>query len=261
MKILFIGDIFGNPGIKIVEKYLPKLIKENNIDFVIVQGENVSNRKGLVKHDYDRLKKAGVNAFTMGNHVFSKKDIYNYIEQVDDIVCPLNAHSEYGKGTRVFNVNGKTLRVTTLLGVSFMHLFAPWEQDVPDLFFDPIDKVIQNDSSDFHFIDFHAETTSEKNVLGLYLDGKINAIVGTHTHVQTNDARTLPKGTAYITDVGMTGPTNCAIGAGYEEVYKKMRFDARLPFRVGKTKAQFNAVIVEMSKTKNTIKPINFLDK
>jgi calcineurin-like phosphoesterase len=125
MKILFIGDIFGEPGIQIVEKYLPELIKKKEIDFVIAQGENVSNRKGLIKTDYDRLKKVGVNAFTMGNHVFAKKDIYNFIDDVNDIVRPLNAYSKYGKGTQVFKVKGKTLRVTSLLGVSFMYLYTP----------------------------------------------------------------------------------------------------------------------------------------
>ena len=261
MKLLFIGDIFGNPGIKIVEKYLPELIKEHKIDFVIAQGENVSNRKGLLRRDYDRLKKAGVNAFTMGNHVFAKKDIYNYIDEVNDIIRPLNVDTEYGKGSQVFNINNKTLRVTALLGVSFMRLYAPWEQEIPHLFFDPIDEIIEKDTSDFHFVDFHAETTSEKNIFGLYLDGKVNALVGTHTHVQTNDNKTFPKGTAYITDVGMTGPSNCAIGANYEEVYKRMRFGGRHIFRVGSTKSQFNAVIIQLHKGNNKISKVSFMDK
>ena len=121
-----------------------------------------------------------------------------------------------------------------------------------------MDKIIKNDNSDFHILDFHAETTSEKAVLSLYLDGKINAVLGTHTHVQTNDARTLPRGTAFITDVGMTGPRDCAIGANYQEVYERMRFNKRVRFYESKNSGQFNAVILTMSKGKNRLKKINF---
>ena len=261
MKILFIGDIFGEPGIQIVEKYLPLLIKKYKIDFVIAQGENVSNRKGLVKKDYSRLKEAGINAFTMGNHVFAKKQIFSYINKVDDIIRPLNVGTKYGIGSGVFVIKGKTLRITSLLGQTFMKLYEPWLQSEPDSFFDAIDDVLDINKADYHFIDFHAETTSEKNVFGLYLDGKVDVFVGTHTHVQTNDEHILPQGTIYISDVGMTGPSNCAIGANYREVYQRMRFDDYVRFQVGKTTPQFNAVVIDLSKQTKGIIKINFLDK
>ena len=258
MKVLCIGDIFGKPGINIVKKYLSTIIKDNDIDFVIAQGENTSNRKGLIYSDYIKLKNIGIDAFTMGNHVFAKKGIFDYINDAHDIIRPLNVATEYGSGSQVFTVKSKKLRITSLLGQSFMYLQYPFVQKTPDLFFDPIDEVIENDNSDYHIIDFHAETTSEKNVLSLYLDGKVSAVVGTHTHVQTNDEKILPNGTAYITDIGMTGPSNCAIGANYEEVYKRMRFGGRHIFKVSNNKAQFNAVIIDLENKK--IKKINFID-
>ena len=258
MKVLCIGDIFGRPGMNIVEKYLPKIIKDNCIDFVIAQGENISNRKGLIYSDYIKLKDIGINAFTMGNHVFAKKGIFDYIDDAPDIIRPLNVRCQYGTGSKIFSVGSKKIRVTSLLGVSFMHLQYPFQQKTPDLFFDPIDDVIKDDKSDYHIIDFHAETTSEKNVLGLYLDGKISALVGTHTHVQTNDNKILPQGTAYITDIGMTGPSNCAIGANYDEVYKRMRYGGRHIFKVSDNQSQFNAVIIDLKDKK--IDKVNFID-
>ncbi|EFF41129.1 TIGR00282 family metallophosphoesterase [Mycoplasmopsis alligatoris] len=264
LTLLFLGDIFGEPGIAIVEKYLPSLIKEHNIDFVIAQSENVSDRKGLTETDYLRLKEAGVSAFTLGNHVWSKSDILKIINN-KDVIRPLNIETTYpGQGTSVFMIGDKSLRVTSLMGITFNHLLPPWEEEYANNFFDCIDQVIENDEkTDFHFVDFHAETTSEKNVLGLYLDGKIDAICGTHTHVQTNDAKILPNGTAYITDAGMSGPMNSAIGANYEEVYQKMRYGSRLKYKVSTNVAQFNSVLIKLSTNRktNTITPINIMPK
>ncbi len=256
MKILFIGDIFGEPGILGLEKHLKKIIVKNKIDFVIAQGENISGRKGLVESDYERLKKIGVDVFTMGNHVWAKKQISKIINN-PDIIRPYNIEKGYeGKGTNVFKVKGKNIRVTSFLGRDFNELRTGWRQKQASNFFDFFDKLYKKDKSEYHIIDFHGEVTSEKNVFGLYVDGKVSAVLGTHTHVQTSDCRILPKGTAYITDVGSTGPINSAIGADYNTVYRKMRYNEHISFKVSKNDVDLNAVILELNSKNNKIIPL-----
>ncbi|WP_127942980.1 TIGR00282 family metallophosphoesterase [Mycoplasma sp. ATU-Cv-703] len=260
LNVLFIGDIFGRPAVEALATCLAKLVKLHRVDFVIAQSENVSDRKGLVKADYERLKEIGVQAFTLGNHVWAKDGIKQIIAN-SDVIRPFNVHSDYpGEGTRVFKIASQTLRVTSMLGVTFNELTDNWKQSQADNFFDAFD-LIEKDypRTDYHLIDFHGETTSEKNVFGLYVDGKASALVGTHTHVQTNDARILPRGLAYITDAGMTGPSNSAIGAEFKSVYRKMRFDARSKFIVSQNRVQFNGVLIRFSPHGHKIKSLNFL--
>lgn len=248
LKVLLIGDVFGAPGVRYLETHLPSLIKKYKVDVVIAQSENVSGRKGLIPKDFNRLKKAGVNIFTLGNHFLAKLKILEIIQE-PEVVAPANLPSYLGSvGSRVFKIKGFKIRVTSLLGIAFNSLSLPWEQTAAHNFFDVIDQIIVSKDSDedFHIVDFHAETTSEKNVFGLYLDGKVDVFVGTHTHVQTNDARLLPKGTFYITDLGMVGPNNCAIGAGYQEVYEKIRYGGKKKFKVSDTSVQFNGVVVTL---------------
>lgn len=260
--ILFIGDIFSQPGIETTKKYLPLLKEKYKIDFVIAQGENISGRKGLNLSDYKTLKSIGIDAFTLGNHAWFNSEIHNIINN-NDVIRPANIEKDYpGNGSNVFIVNNQKLRITSLMGITFNKLLPPWKEEYANSFFDEIDSILQNDESDYHIIDFHAETTSEKNVLALYLDGKISACIGTHTHVQTNDARILPKGTAFITDAGMTGPSNSAIGANFQEVYEKMRYDSLVRFQVSNNKCQFNGVYLVLSNDiKNRkIIPINIYE-
>lgn len=248
MKILFIGDIFGEPGITAIEKHLKKYINANKIDFVIAQGENASGRKGLIPKDYNRMKVAGVDVFTMGNHVWAKEQILEIIEN-QDIVRPYNIDKGYsGRGTNVFTIKGKTLRVTSLLGNEFNDLRTGWDQKRSGNFFNAFDKIQKEDSADYHIIDFHGEVTSEKNVFSLYVDGKATAVLGTHTHVQTSDARILPKGTAYITDAGATGPINGAIGADYNSVYQKMRYNKASKFKVSTNSVELNGCLLYINK-------------
>lgn len=263
INILFIGDIFGKSGMKMVENHLEDLKKTYQIDFVVAQSENVSGRKGLIPKDYEKLKKIGIDAFTLGNHVWAKEEILTIINN-NDIIRPLNINDEYqGQGSRVFKLaNNLELRITALLGISFNPLNLPWKQCKANNFFDAIDKVIEINRADFHVIDFHAETTSEKNVLALYLDGKVDGLVGTHTHVQTNDAKVFPNNLAYITDAGMTGPANAAIGANFQEVYEKMRYDKVVAFKASKNPAQFNGVVLQLEKNgKSKILPIQIDQK
>lgn len=264
INILFIGDIFDQKGIEAVEKYLDNLKQKYNIDVVIAQCENVSNRKGFVKKDYLKLKELGVDVFTLGNHVWAQEGIFEIINN-PDIARPLNIESTYaGKGSLIFQTKSNiSLRITSLMGITFNKLFYPWKQEYGNNFFDAIDDILEyGEKTDFHFVDFHGETTSEKAVLSVYLDGKVDALCGTHTHVQTNDARVLEKGTCFITDVGMTGPHNCAIGANYEEVYQNMRYGAFCRFVASENEPQFNAVVLELNtiyKGNNKIEAISIL--
>lgn len=255
MNILYLGDIFGQKAITMLAKHLPKLKSKLKIDFVIAQGENVSGRKGLVPADYHNLMQTGIDVFTMGNHVWAKEDIKSIINN-NNIVRPLNVKKVYpGKGSAVFKIKGQTIRVSQFMGIAFNDLRSPWKETQATNFFDAFDRL--DNQADIHIIDFHGETTSEKNVFGLYLDGKVDAFIGTHTHVQTNDARILPRGTAFITDVGMVGPINSAIGASFESVYRKMRFDEKSKFTTATTAIMLNAVIISINKNGRKISTIN----
>ncbi|MCR8613261.1 MAG: TIGR00282 family metallophosphoesterase [Mycoplasma sp.] len=254
MKILFIGDIFGKKGKEFVIEHLPSLIKDNNVDFVIAQGENITNRKGLNVNDYNELRNAGVNVFTMGNHVWADKGISDLIKNNENVIRPYNVNKSCpGVGSMIFEVNNKKIRVTSLMGIAFNKLNKPWKQEYSNNFFDAMDEILESSNDDIYidFVDFHGETTSEKAVFSLHYDGKVDVIVGTHTHVQTSDERILPKGTAFITDAGMTGPKNSAIGANFEEVYKRMRFNERAKFKESMNSAQFNGVLVTKDDDKS----------
>ncbi|MCU9935106.1 TIGR00282 family metallophosphoesterase [Mycoplasmopsis cynos] len=267
IKILFIGDIFGLPGIVTIEKYLKGIVKEHNIDYVIAQGENVTGRKGLNETDYIRLKKAGINFFTMGNHVWANSDIEKIINN-PDIVRPYNIENGYpGEGTRIVNIKNFTLRITSMMGITFNELRYPWEQNVANSFISAADILVNNTKkTDFSLIDFHGETTSEKYVFGLHVDGHVDAVVGTHTHVQTNDDHILENGTCYITDVGMTGPIDSAIGARVKEVKSKITNPrSKEKFYISSNNTQLNAVKITLYKDgiknkKNTIEKINFFN-
>lgn len=259
INVLFLGDIFGDPGIKVVNKYLSKIKKEYDIDFVIAQAENVSGRKGFEPKDFKKLRSIGVDAFTLGNHVWAKDKIKEIINK-NELIRPANINNKYpGKGIRIFNVKDKKIAVMSFMGITFNPLLAPWEEQSANNFFDSFDKLYEENHADYYIIDFHAETTAEKSVFSLYVDGKVDAFFGTHTHVQTNDARILPNGTYYATDAGMCGPRNCAIGSNFQEVYEKMRFGSFVSFQVSKNQCQLNGIVFRLTKNKEDkfIKLIN----
>lgn len=218
MRILFIGDIVGGAGRRMVLEHLPRLLDEEKIDFTIANGENVTNGNGLNRQSFDELVDCGVDCFTMGNHTWDNKDIYRFIDNEPRLLRPANLHpSRPGAPWRDFQVGGEKLIVTNLLGRVYMppldcpfatmdRLLAEWRQE---------EAVI--------FLDFHAEATSEKMAMGWHVDGRISAMVGTHTHIQTNDARVLPRGTGYLTDAGMTGPRDSVLGVEKEIILERFR--------------------------------------
>ncbi len=212
--ILFLGDIIGKAGRGLLREHLSSLIKDFGIDLVIANGENSAAGFGITKKVYDELIGYGVDVITSGNHVWDKKEFEKEVEKCDKLIRPLNVSSmQPGKGWLTIEKNGVKVAVLNLMGRVFMP-----NCDCPFFCFD---SFFQNNASDILIVDFHAEATSEKNAFGLYVDGRASAVLGTHTHVQTNDERFLPKGTFYITDVGMCGSIDSVIGMDAEKaIYK-----------------------------------------
>jgi len=232
-----VGDVIGKPGRRAVNKLLPDLRQQYGLDLVIANAENVAGGIGLTPNTATELLDAGVDVLTSGNHIWAQKEIVPYLDGEMPILRPLN----YPPGVpgRGYIVKGQTM-VVNLIGRTFMGNFdCPFramEQLLAEL--KPKPPVI--------IIDFHAEATSEKMALGRYLDGRVSAVLGTHTHVGTIDAQLLPQGTAYVTDIGMTGPIDSVIGDDTEAVIR--RFLTIIPHRlsVGKGKTMFSAVLVRV---------------
>lgn len=224
MKVLFIGDIVGSIGREAVEKYLPRLKKKYEPDVVIANGENAAAGRGITQKIYQQLLQVGVDVITMGNHTWDNKDIFEFIDEADYLIRPANFSSDApGKGHVQISKNGVTLTVINLHG----RVFLPPHEDPFALADQLVEEARQ--TSPLIFVDFHAEATSEKIALGWHLDGRVSAVVGTHTHVQTADARIYPGGTAYITDVGMTGPYDEILGMNKDSVIYK--FQTNMPSR------------------------------
>ena len=256
MKVLFIGDIFAKTGRRAVQTMLPKIKKEHGIDFVISNAENATHCKGLSSKNYHELMSYGIDFFTMGNHTWSKKDIYPILENESNIVRPLNIvnyhdFGQHGVGSRVVNVNGVTIRITNLMGAS-----VRFNELQTNPFFALQSIIDTKTPTDFHIVDFHAETTSEKNALFYEFQGKVSAILGTHTHVQTADNR-IRKNTAYISDVGSTGPADGIIGGKAEILIKRFKGEIeRFMLEEQGGYFQFCAVILDLDTTHKTVKSI-----
>lgn len=224
MRILAIGDIVGENGLEKLKDTLPQLREENNIDFVIVNAENTSGGMGLTCKCFNELQKLKVDSITMGNHTWAKKDIFDFINN-PIIIRPANySEGVPGHGYGIYECKGKKIAVIDLIGRTDMGILS----ENPFLIVDKIlNKIV--DKVDIIIVDFHAEATAEKIAMKYHLDGRVNFIFGTHTHVQTADEEVTEKGTAYITDLGMTGPKNSVIGMDAEASLK--RFITSLPER------------------------------
>lgn len=246
MKILFIGDVVGSPGREMVKEYLPRLKEKYRPTITILNGENAAAGKGITEQIYRDFLEWGAQAITMGNHTWDKKEIFDFIDEAKYLIRPANfPDNNPGKGIVYLNVNDLKVAIINIQGRTFL----PAIEDP----FTTIDSLIQEAKkhTNIIFVDFHGEATSEKQAFGWYVDGRVSAVVGTHTHTQTADERILPDGTAYITDVGMTGPYDGILGVEREAVLK--RFLTSLPVRFEITKKgrkQLNAVLVSIdSKT------------
>ena len=225
MRILFIADVFGKPGRRMVEKRLPGLREELGLDFVVANGENAADGVGITSANGRALFGAGVDVITLGNHAYRQREVYPYLDSEPRVIRPANmAPSGPGRGETVVDAaNGVRVGVINLLGRLFL------EPSVSPFEIAPRMVAAMRERADVILVDFHAEATSEKIAMGRLLDGSVTAVIGTHTHVQTNDAAVLPGGTAFLTDAGMTGPHDSVIGVRTDLILR--RFTTQLPVR------------------------------
>lgn len=208
--ILAIGDIVGESGLKHLEQNLRPLQRLKHIDFTVVNGENASS-VGLTPEQAWRMYDAGADAVTLGNHTFGRMQITTLLEEASWLLRPANLSPRApGRGCEIFDLNGLRIRVINLIGRCDLQ----WNSENP---FTTADKLLDKGDADYTLVDFHAEATSEKLAMGYYLDGRVSALWGTHTHVPTADERVYPKGTGYITDLGMTGPIESVLGVDYHQ--------------------------------------------
>lgn len=244
MKILFIGDIIGRPGRIITRKLLPELREEFSPDVVIANGENSAGGVGISKKVYDELMEMGIDVITMGNHIWDRKEFIPDISSCPNLVRPANYPDGVpGKGYDVFSAKGAKYGVTNLVGRVFMACIND-----PFIAANSIAQKLRAETP-LILVDFHGEATSEKNALAWYLDGKVSAVIGTHTHIQTADERILPKGTAFITDAGMVGAYDSIIGVQKEQIIK--RFLLSMPERFepeDKGPGLFNGLILDIDE-------------
>lgn len=241
MRLLFVGDVFGKPGREALLRWLPDFSDDRGVDFVIANGENAANGAGITSKIAERLLAGGVDVITTGNHVWRQKEVFGFLSSDDRIVRPANyPQGAPGRGlTARPSAGGEEVAVINLAGELFLNSgLSP---------FRVVDRLVEEAQqlADTILVDLHAEATSEKVAMGHYLDGRVTAVVGTHTHVQTSDARVLPGGTAYITDVGMTGPRDSVIGVSTEVILR--RFTTELPqqFEVAEGPVRLDAVLID----------------
>lgn len=251
MNILAIGDIVGEIGVKKIVKELPKLKEKYDIDFCIINGENSAGGMGITKKIFDSLINAGADVITMGNHTWGKKDIFSFIDN-KRIVRPAN----YTKGLpgndySIVNKNNKRIAVINLIGRTSMGILS----ENPFIVANDIYNKLKN-QADIFVLDFHAEATAEKIAMGYYMDGKYTIVYGTHTHVQTADEQMLEKGTAYITDIGMTGPKKSVIGMDVGVSFK--RFVTSLPerYKLADSEAMINGCVFKINDETNRTEEI-----
>jgi len=243
LKILFIGDVVGNPGRKTVKEMIPKIKKEYGIDFCIANCENAAGGSGITYVVAQELYKSGIDGITMGNHTWSKKEILNFIESDPKIVRPANFPRETpGTGSTILEKDKLKLGLINVQGRVYMSAAdCPFKAAEREL--ETLKKQVK-----VVIVDIHAEATSEKCALAWYLDGRASCVFGTHTHVQTADERILPNGTAYLTDVGMTGPYEGIIGMDRDIIIKKFILHMPERFELAQGKVQFNAVVVDVDE-------------
>ncbi len=244
LKILFIGDIVGKPGRKIIKSYLTEIINEEEIDLVIANSENAAGGFGITYDVSQELLSAGVDLITLGNHTWDNRDIFRVLEEEPKVIRPANYPEDTpGQGYYIIETaKGVLVGVVNLLGQVFLEpLRCPFR--VADECLNKIKK-----RTDVVIVDFHAETTSEKMAMGWYLDGRVTAVFGTHTHIPTADERILPKGTGYITDVGMTGPLNSVLGIDPEIVITKFLTKRPVRFEVASGPIKLDGVIFEVNE-------------
>ena len=242
MRLLFIGDVVGIGGCEFLMKKLPDYKKENGVDVCIANGENSAQGNGVTPFSCKMLYDSGVDFITLGNHSFKRPEIMDYLDKESAIIRPYNfPNGAPGKGVGIIDKGRYRIAVINLMGTVYLEAL-----NNPFLEVEEALKKIEDCKT--VIVDFHAEATAEKRSLGFYLDGRVTAVLGTHTHVQTADAQILPKGTAYITDVGMTGPIQSVLGIDPELAVKKMKSHVPVRFSNAEGKHSMNACLIDIDE-------------
>lgn len=240
MKLLFIGDVVGKHGCDFLQKKLHSLKQKHSIDITVINGENSAAGNGITKASAEMLFSCGADVITTGNHAFKRRDSVQIFER-DTIIRPANyPDGVIGKGVCVLDFGKYSVAIVNLMGTVYM--------DALDNPFNVIDDILKDIDTPNIFVDFHAEATAEKKAMGHYLAGKVTAVMGTHTHVQTNDDIILNDHTGYITDVGMTGPELSVLGVATEPAVNKLKYKYPVQFTEANTSCFLNGVVVEFSE-------------
>lgn len=258
MRILCIGDVVGRPGREAVEALLPKLKEEYKIDFTIVNGENSAGGAGISPRMANHLLQYGCDVITLGDHTWDKREIYPYLEETPTIIRPLNFPAGTpGRGYCIVTLpNNKKIAVINLLGRVFMR----YNVACPFLELEAAVTKIRQETP-IIVVDMHAEATSEKIAITHFIDGRVSAVVGTHTHVQTADEQVFPKGTAHITDLGMTGPHDSVIGQNKDEIIRRYLTSLPVKFKVGTDDVRLNGVVIEVDEKTGLAQKIQRVSK
>lgn len=242
MRLLFIGDVVGAGGCEFLMKKLPAYKKENNVDVCIANGENSAQGNGVTPHSCEMLYSSGVDFITLGNHSFKRPEVLDYLEKESAIIRPYNfPDGAPGRGVGIIDKGRFRVAVINLMGTVY-------SEPLDNPFFQIEKALKETDDCKTVILDFHAEATAEKRAMGFYLDGRVTAVLGTHTHVQTADEQILPKGTAYITDVGMTGPVNSVLGIQPELAIRKMKLHIPVRFSNAEGAYSVNACLIDINE-------------
>jgi metallophosphoesterase (TIGR00282 family) len=258
MRVLFIGDVVGKPGLRILSKLVPDYVKQNKYDLICVNGENAAGGFGITKKSASKLKKYGCDIITTGNHIFDRKEELEEIFKLEYVIRPLNYEESFpGKGFTIIEKENQKVAIVNIQGQTFM----PKEPKTRNPF-KLVKECVQSLSAitPIIIIDIHAETTAEKIAMRYFLDGQISALIGTHTHILTADEIVSASGTAYITDVGMTGPFDSVIGMQAKPIIKKFMGDKKQSFKLAKNDVRMNAVEIDIEDSSGKAKSIRRIE-
>jgi len=254
LKTLFIGDVVGKPGLRILSKFVPDYKKDNKYDLICVNGENAAGGFGITQKSALKLKRYGCDVITTGNHIFDRKEELEEVLKLEYVIRPLNYEESFpGKGFTIIEIEGKKVAVINVQGQTFMPK-EPKTKSPFETLKECVEKLL--DITPIIIVDMHAETTAEKIAMRYFMDGRISALIGTHTHVQTADEIISPGGTAYITDVGMTGAFDSVIGMQSEPIIQKFMGNKDESFKLAKEDVRMNAVEIEIEDNTGRAKSI-----
>lgn len=257
MRVLAVGDVCNSEGCEKALKFIPQIRREQNIDFIIVNGENSADGNGVTPQSAQQLFAAGAHVITGGNHSLRRKEVHSYLDENEFLLRPHNIACEYGSGYCLVDLGRYSVAVINLSGQMFLE---QTKAQNPFLAAEALVEKAKLDGAKFIFVDFHAETTSEKRALGFFLDGKVTAVFGTHTHVQTADAQVLPCGTGYVTDIGMTGVIDSVLGVRKQIIIDRLKDGNCSKFEKAEGECMLNGCIFDCDEESGLVNSVSLVN-